>query len=127
LAQQRRKSTQGDGSMTMTEDELIAVVRIDHQTLTVWVESGWLQPGITDRRRQFSDIDVARAQLIADLVGPMQVNTEGVDIILDLLDQMHGLRAAMRSLGRSIEAQPEDTRQRLRTDLRRVAGRVRSL
>jgi len=113
--------------MTMTEDELIAIVRIDHRTLTVWVESGWLQPRTAGHRRQFSDIDVARAQLIADLVGPMQVNTEGVDIILDLLDQMHGLRAAMRSLGRTIEAQPEDTRQRLRADLRRVAGRVRPL
>jgi chaperone modulatory protein CbpM len=113
--------------MTMTEDELIAIVRIDRQTLTIWVESGWLQPKIADHGQQFSDIDVARAQLIADLIGPMRVNTEGVDIILDLLDQMHGLRAAMRSLGRTIEAQPADTQQRLRADLRRAAGRVRSL
>ena len=111
----------------MTEDELIAIVRIDRQTLTVWVESGWLQPRMADRGRQFSDIDVARAQLIADLVGPMRVNTEGVDIILDLLDQVHGLRAAMRSLGQTIETQPEDVRQRLRADLRRAAGRVRLL
>ena len=106
---------------------MVAIVRIDRQTLTIWVESGWLQPKIADHGQQFSDIDVARAQLIADLIGPMRVNTEGVDIILDLLDQMHGLRAAMRSLGRTIEAQPADTQQRLRADLRRAAGRVRSL
>jgi len=111
----------------MTEDELITVVSISRQTLTVWVESGWLRPKAVGRRRQFSEIDVARAQLIADLTGPMGVNDEGVDVILDLLDQVHGLRAAMHSLGRTIEAQPEDTRQRLRADLRRAAGRVRLL
>ena len=36
-----------------------------------------------------------RAQFILDLSGPMGVNDEGVDVILGLLDQIHGLRRAL--------------------------------
>jgi chaperone modulatory protein CbpM len=111
----------------MTEDEFITVIRIDRPTLTVWVDSGWLQPQGSSPGRQFSDIDVARAQLISDLIGPMGVNAEGVDIILDLLDQLHGLRAAMNGLRQTLEAQPEDVRHRVRSELRRLGGRVRQL
>ena len=46
----------------------------------------------------FSTMDVARVALILDLIGPMGVNDEGVAIILDLLDQMHGLRHALQSV-----------------------------
>ncbi|HTJ59034.1 MAG TPA: chaperone modulator CbpM [Devosiaceae bacterium] len=111
----------------MTEEEFIAVVQIDRRTLAVWIESGWLQPQGAARGQVFSEIDRARAQLISDLTGPLGVNTEGVDIILDLIDQLHGLRGAMRGLNSAVEAQPEDVRHRLRSAARRLAGSVREL
>ena len=43
-----------------------------------------------------SEVDVARARLIRQLLGEMGVNAEGVGIILDLVDQVHGLRSALR-------------------------------
>jgi chaperone modulatory protein CbpM len=46
----------------------------------------------------FSDVDLARAQLIRDLREDLGVNDEGVSVILHLLDQMHGLRSSMRDL-----------------------------
>ena len=103
--------------MTVTEDEFVAMVEIDRQTLAVWVESGWLAP-LASQARSFSEVDLARGKLIADLIGPMGVNAEGIDIILDLLDQVHGLRAVMRRLGQAVEAQPEEVQQRLRVATR---------
>ncbi|MDR3471205.1 MAG: chaperone modulator CbpM [Devosia sp.] len=111
----------------MTEDEFITVVAIDRTTLAVWVESGWLRPADAPAGPVYSEADLARARLVADLAGPMGVNTEGVDIILDLLDQLHGLRAAMRVLGEVVEAQPEDLQHRLKAATRRRLGRVREL
>ncbi len=111
----------------MTEDELIAIIRIDRQTLEIWVESGWLQPLRQQPRREYSDLDVARARLVADLTGPLGINPEGVDISLDLLEQVPGLRAAMRTLGRTLEAQPDDMQRNLRGQLRRLRGDVRDL
>jgi chaperone modulatory protein CbpM len=46
----------------------------------------------------FSDVDLARAQLIRDLREDLGVNDEGVAVILHLLDQMHGLRGSMQGL-----------------------------
>jgi chaperone modulatory protein CbpM len=46
----------------------------------------------------FSDLDLARAQLIRDLREDLGVNDEGIAVILHLLDQMHGLRASMQKL-----------------------------
>jgi chaperone modulatory protein CbpM len=48
--------------------------------------------------REFSDIDLARAQLIGDLRSDLGVNDEAVPIVLDLIDQIHGLRRLVREL-----------------------------
>jgi chaperone modulatory protein CbpM len=46
----------------------------------------------------FSDVDLARAQLIRDLRDDLGVNDEGISVILHLLDQVHGLRRSMHHL-----------------------------
>jgi chaperone modulatory protein CbpM len=46
----------------------------------------------------FSDLDLARAQLIRDLREDLGVNDEGIEVILHLLDQVHGLRGSMQEL-----------------------------
>jgi chaperone modulatory protein CbpM len=43
----------------------------------------------------FSDIDLARAQLIHELMNDLGVNAEGVGIVLRLVDQVHGLRSVL--------------------------------
>ena len=45
-----------------------------------------------------SEVDLARAQLICDLQDDLGVNDEGVEVILDLLDQLYGLRQAVRDM-----------------------------
>jgi chaperone modulatory protein CbpM len=41
---------------------------------------------------------MARAQLIQDLRRDLGVNDEAIPIILDLIDQVHGLRRLLRGL-----------------------------
>lgn len=64
--------------------------------LEVWIEAGWLSPPRGRHGWRFSTIDLMRARLILDLSGPMGVNGEGVAVILHLVDQIHGLRRALR-------------------------------
>ena len=54
----------------------------------------------------FSDTDVARAHLIRDLKGDLGVNDEGVDVILHLVDQLHGLRRAFEQLQDDLQPPP---------------------
>ena len=61
------------------------------------VAAGWLLPQEFETN-WLSEIDLARAQLIRDLKSTFGVDDEGVPLILDLIDQLHGVRRAMREL-----------------------------
>jgi chaperone modulatory protein CbpM len=84
--------------MSFDTDQMRDLVRIDVVTLESWVEVGWLLPEGTPPARRFTQVDVARAQLIQDLREAMGVNDEGVSVILELVDQIHGLRRALHGV-----------------------------
>ena len=79
----------------ITEREFLNRARLDRTTLRVWIEEEWLIPGGSADAPAFTDMDLARAELIHDLQGKMGVNDEGLGVILHLLDQMHALRRAL--------------------------------
>jgi chaperone modulatory protein CbpM len=79
-------------------EEFLIRARLDQHSLEAWVAAGWLVPPQTDPELMFSDVDLARAQLIRDLRDDFGVNDEAVSVILHLVDQMHGLRRSMQEL-----------------------------
>ena len=92
----------------MKPHEFALEARIDVQTLEAWLEAGWLTPHRNDDGTHYSEIDVARAHLIDDL-RRLGINDEGVPVILDLVDQVHGLRRVVRELLSAID---RDRRER---------------
>src|SRR3984893_6555312 len=101
----------------METREFILQSRLDAQALEAWVEAGWLLPRQHGATRDFSEVDLARAQLIQDL-GRLGANDEAIPVILDLIDQVHGLRRTLRDLLSAIHAQPEAMRRWIVADLR---------
>ncbi len=77
----------------------IRAYRLDAQfeadAVAGWIRAGWLLP-IDGDEDALSDIDLARAQLIHDLTCNLGINDEGIPVILDLIDQLHGVRRALR-------------------------------
>ena len=104
----------------MEYDEFLIRARLDGNVLEGWVAAGWLTPNAEDGIQQFSAIDVARVRLIQDLRGEIGVNDEGVGVILDLIDQLHGLRRTLGHLLSALQSQPQDLRERLAVDLHQV-------
>jgi chaperone modulatory protein CbpM len=88
--------------MTMTKQEFLAHAGVQVQTLDLWLEQRWLIPDQASGGTSFSDVDVGRAHLIRDLKTDLGVNDEGVDVILHLLDQLHGLRRALDQLHKDL-------------------------
>ena len=78
--------------------------------LELWVSEGWLEP-----EPEGSAAELARASLIRDLTEDLGVNAAGVDVALRLLDQVHGLRAALRAV---LEGLPPEARSALLMSLR---------
>jgi chaperone modulatory protein CbpM len=93
----------------MEPEKFVVHARIDVQTLEMWVEAGWLVPGHVEGRVHYSEVDLARAHLINDLSG-LGVNEAGVPIVLDLVDQLHGLRRALRDVLAARSGEPPDVR-----------------
>jgi chaperone modulatory protein CbpM len=91
----------------METREFVLQARIDAQLLDDWVEAGWLIPDRNDAGRHYSEVDLARAHLIRDL-RDLGVNDEGIPVILDLVDQLHGLRRALRGLLSTIQARQQE-------------------
>jgi chaperone modulatory protein CbpM len=89
--------------MIMNRQEFLTCSGVQVQTLEFWLEQRWLIPQETSAGMTFSDIDVARARLIQDLKTDFGVNEEGVDVILHLVDQLHGLRRALAQLHEDIQ------------------------
>jgi chaperone modulatory protein CbpM len=106
--------------MSMEHDEFLIRARLDGNVLEGWVAAGWLTPNAEEGMQQFSEIDLARARLIQDLRRDIGVNDEGVGVILDLIDQLHGLRRTLGHLLTALQAQPQELRERLAVDLHQV-------
>jgi chaperone modulatory protein CbpM len=87
----------------ISEQEFLAVSGIDSATLQVWLEDRWLVADTSLPNILFSDIDIARARLVQDLKHAMGINDPGVSVVLDLVDQIHGLRRQLRDLRDAIQ------------------------
>lgn len=84
--------------MSMGKQEFLTRAGLQFQTLEFWIEQRWLIPQDTPAGPAFSDGDVARSQLIQDLKMDFGINDEGVDVVLHLVDQLHGVRRALAQL-----------------------------
>ena len=93
--------------------DVLLRARLDAASLEAWIEAGWLVPRRTGSERVFSELDLARAWLIRDLRDSMGVNDEGIAVALGLLDQVHGLRQALRRVSSALHALPEPLRREI--------------
>lgn len=86
----------------MEIEEFLSRSDIDAATLEDWIEREWLLPQRKAKRFVLSELDAARAHLIRDLKLDFGVNDEGVEIVLHLIDQLHGLRQAVTLVRRKV-------------------------
>jgi chaperone modulatory protein CbpM len=93
--------------MSMSREQFLATSGAEVHRLEFWLEQRWLIPQAADAG--FTDREVARARLIRDLEAEFGVNDEGIDIILHLIDQLHGMRRAFAHAQSDLrDRQPRD-------------------
>jgi chaperone modulatory protein CbpM len=98
----------------LSERDIIA--KVEHVTVTrlrVWVSQGWIRPA-AEPPRGFTEADLARAALIRDLEDTLGFDEDQVPVLLNLIDQIHGLRAELKVLLEALDGLPEDTRKRVK-------------
>lgn len=95
----------------MEEKEILGrFTGLQQKTLHIWIENGWVMPERDRSGYRFREIDVARVGLIYEFSTELELDEEAMDVILPLLDQVHGLRHQLRCLADAINTQPEGVR-----------------
>ena len=91
-----------------TLEEVVSILdaSIDRVMIEDYIARQWVRPQLHQQVWQFEEIDIARLRLVCHLVQDIQVNDEGMDVVLSLLDQLYGVRAQMRYLAHAITRQP---------------------
>ena len=107
----------------LSERDIVAKVQqLTVTRLRVWVRQGWIRPA-AKAEQPFSDADMARAALIRDLEDKLGFDEEQVPVLLNLIDQIHGLRSELKTLLEALDELPEDVRASVKV---RIAKRKRS-
>jgi chaperone modulatory protein CbpM len=98
----------------LTRAQLLAMVEgVSVETLSVWIERGFVLPESEDGEPQFAEIDVARVRLIYELEHDMALDADAIAMMLSLLDQMYALRRKLRLINDAIAGQPPEIRDAL--------------
>jgi len=94
----------------LSERDIVA--KVQHLSVTrlrVWVQQGLIKPA--DRAAEaFSEADAARATLICNLEDELGFAEEDVPVLLNLIDQIHGLRSQLTGLLDALEELPPEIR-----------------
>lgn len=98
--------------MVMLE-EVVARCRVDQANLEIWIDRVWVRPIRIEEEWHFGEDDIARIELICDLVHDMRLTPDAIDVILPLVDQVYELRRSLRAMTRAVGDLPADSRRQV--------------
>ncbi len=99
----------------------ILEARIDRAILEDYIARKWVRPHRKETNWYFEDIDIARLELVCHLTQDIEVNDEGMDVVLSLLDQLYTMRAHMRHLTHALTQQSPQVQSEISSILSRLA------
>ena len=108
--------------MVLIEDVLVRC-RVDRSDLEIWIERVWVRPTQVDHQWRFGEEDIARIELIFDLMHDLDLQADAVDIILPLVDQIYDLRRSLRAMTHAVGDLPADSRRQV---LDRLSDKLKS-
>lgn len=102
-------------SRSLTRTELLdRLTDLGDTELDALIAQGVVRPVQSDTGPLFRDVDVARLRLILDLEDAYDLDTEGIALVMSLVDQVNNLRGDMQAMLRAVAVEEPDTRARLR-------------
>ena len=98
-----------------TTHDILEIVshRIDLATLNQYINRQWVKPINHQENWYFEDVDIARLQLVIDLAYKININDDGIDVVLSLLDQLYGLRGHIQKLSFAVAQQSQEIQREI--------------
>lgn len=102
------------------EDLIARVPGLTEARLERMIEIRIVAPVSGRETAAFAEPDIARLCLACEMVDTFDMEEDALAIVLSLTDQLHALRADLRTLMRAVEAQPQQTRADIGAAIRRL-------
>lgn len=99
------------------EEVIMTVTRLTRAQLDRYVDAQLVRPLRAEEGVFFSEVDIARLELVCDLSEDLDLDEIAVGIVLSLVDQLHEARRDLSILAEVIETLPEDLRRRIETTM----------
>lgn len=106
---------------TREEDLVTQISDLSLPRLHRWIRLGWVKPERVEGLPVYREVDVARVRLLRDLESAAELDEDTVLLVLSLLDQVHSLKHELRVLAATVEQQPAEVRERIKSQYRRYA------
>ena len=94
-----------------------AVSSLTQIRLTSFVQAGFVQPMHTGEGPGYRQIDLARLDLLCELSEQLELEESALEIVMSLVDQLHGVRAELRAVLDAVATEPDDVRSRIASAL----------
>ncbi len=108
----------------MNSAQLVAsIAALRDEDLEIWIGKALVRPVEEKDAPVFGDAECARVQLICTLHYDMEIETDTLPVVLDLIDQLHEAHYRLRALGDAVIAQDEKIRHAI---LEKVKARDKS-
>lgn len=99
-----------------SETEVVARVRgLTVTRLRAFVAADCVRPSEAEGHLAFAEADLARVQLLEDLVEDFDLDEDAAAMVVSLVDQIHGLRRELRRFGEAIAEEHPEIRARITT------------
>lgn len=110
-------------SVNLTADEILAMISVlTPDRLTAYIEIGIIIPVQGEAGPLFAPVDCARLQLICELADSHDLADDALQMVMSLVDQLHGARADLKALGAAVDQLPVEARERVLAAWRGARG-----
>ena len=102
-------------------DEVVGEIDhfIDRTILEDFIARGWVCPLRDQADYVFEEKDISRIRLVCELHIDMKFESDTVDLILSLIDQLYESRSRFDRITKALEEQPEDVRDTVLQSLKK--------
>lgn len=98
-----------------SEEEVVTrITRLTHAQLVSYVEAQIVKPMRSEQGPVYGQMELVRLELLCDLSEQFELDEDALGLVISLIDQLHGVRAELRSFVEAVGREPEEVRERVR-------------
>lgn len=97
-----------------SEDDVVSTVALlTRKQLVSFVEAEIVIPLQSRHGPVYRQMDIARIELLCELSDQYDLHEDALGMVMSLVDQLHGVRAELRTVLQAVEAEQDEVRTRV--------------